>query len=202
MPFSCRTYSLMLKHQKCRTPGGAMRSHSVLVGRTLLISAIATNLLALPLGALAQASSAQAHTESDIEVHWEVIAQIREEGLQRSQIANTLSYMADVLGARLTNSIAMDNAQRWVAEEMKRIGLEKVYREPFMEYGVSWDNEYVSIHLLKPDYQPMVGYPIAHTPGTDGKQELQAIIADVRTHVSRRVHPDEVPRKCANLRRP
>jgi hypothetical protein len=89
--------------------------------------------------------------------------------------------MTDVLGARLTNSIAMDNAQRWVLEEMKRIGLTGTNREPFMEYGVSWDNEYVSIHLLEPDYQPMVGYPIAHTPGTNGKQELQAIIADVRT---------------------
>tara|TARA_B100001167_G_scaffold35861_1_gene19990 strand:- start:1242 stop:2663 length:1422 start_codon:yes stop_codon:yes gene_type:complete len=89
--------------------------------------------------------------------------------------------MTDVLGARLTNSIAMDNAQHWAVEEMKRIGLTGTNREPFMEYGVSWDNEYVSIHLLEPDYQPMVGYPIAHTPGTNGKQELPAVIADVRT---------------------
>ncbi len=33
-----------------------------------------------------------------------MVARIREEGLQRSQLANTLSYMTDVLGARLTNS--------------------------------------------------------------------------------------------------
>ena len=159
-----------------------MRSHSVLVGPTLLISAIVMNLSALPLGALTQATSAQDNAESDIEIYWDVVAQIREEGLQRSQIANTLSYMTDVLGARLTNSFAMDKAQRWVVEEMEKIGLRDIYREPFMDYGVSWDNEYVSIHLIEPDYQPMVGYPIAHTPGTDGKQELQAVIADVRTH--------------------
>ena len=114
-------------------------------------------------------------------VDWDMVAHIREEGLQRSQLANTLSYMTDVLGARLTNSVAMDRAQRWSVDEMKRIGLVNIIREPFMDYGVSWDNEYVSLHLIEPDYQPMVGYPIAHTPGTDGKQELRVIIADVRT---------------------
>ena len=158
-----------------------MRSHSVLISPTLLLSVIATSLSVLPLGALTQVTSPQENAGGEVAVDWDVVAQIREEGLQRSQIANTLSYMTDVLGARLTNSIAMDNAQHWAVEEMKRIGLTGTNREPFMEYGVSWDNEYVSIHLLEPDYQPMVGYPIAHTPGTNGKQELQAIIADVRT---------------------
>ena len=158
-----------------------MRSHSVLISPTLLLSVIATSLSVLPLGALTQVTSPQENAGGEVAVDWDVVAQIREEGLQRSQIANTLSYMADVLGARLTNSIAMDKAQRWAVEEMKRIGLNGINREPFMEYGVSWDNEYVSIHLLEPDYQPMVGYPIAHTPGTNGKQELPAVIADVRT---------------------
>ena len=171
----------MTKRQERRTPGGAMRSHSVLIGPTLLLSVIATSLSVLPLGALTQVTSPQENAGGEVAVDWDVVAQIREEGLQRSQIANTLSYMADVLGARLTNSIAMDKAQRWAVEEMKRIGLNGIDREPFMDYGISWDNEYVSIHLLEPDYQPMVGYPIAHTPGTNGKQELQAIIADVRT---------------------
>ena len=171
----------MTKRWECRLPGGAMRSHSVLIGPALVLSVIATSLSVLPLGALTQVTSPQENTGAEITVDWDVVAQIREEGLQRSQIANTLSYMADVLGARLTNSNAMDKAQGWAVEEMRRIGLTNTYREPFMEYGVSWDNEYVSIHLLEPDYQPMVGYPIAHTPSTNGKQELQAVIADVRT---------------------
>tara|TARA_B100001750_G_scaffold20515_1_gene13894 strand:- start:7172 stop:8800 length:1629 start_codon:yes stop_codon:yes gene_type:complete len=158
-----------------------MRSHSSSIGTALVLSVIAVSLSVLPLGALTQVNSPQENAGGEIVVDWDVVAQIREEGLQRSQIANTLSYMADVLGARLTNSNAMDTAQRWAVEEMKRIGLTETYREPFMDYGVSWDNEYVSIHLLEPDYQPMVGYPIAHTPGTNGQQKLQAIIADVRT---------------------
>lgn len=111
----------------------------------------------------------------------EMIAKIREEGLQRSELPNTFSYMTDVIGARLTNSEDMLRAQDWVLGEMNRIGLSNTHREPFMDYGVSWDNEYVSLHMLTPDYSPLVGYPVAHTPGTDGRQRLTAVIADVRT---------------------
>ncbi len=125
--------------------------------------------------------SAQVGANGRWPVDLETIAEIREEGLQRSQLPNTLSYMTDVLGARLTNSGDMERAQRWVVAEMERMGLTSVAREPFMEYGVSWDNEYVSLHVLEPDYSPLVGYPIAHTPGTDGRQRLDVVIADVRT---------------------
>jgi hypothetical protein len=169
------------KSQEIRKPGEAMRSHAISAGPTLLLSVIAISLSVLPPEVIAHVGVPQETMGEGTTVDWDIVARIREEGLQRSQIANTLSYMTDVLGARLTNSIAMDNAQRWALEEMKRIGLTRTSREPFMEYGVSWDNEYVSLHLLAPDYQPMVGYPIAHTPGTEGKQELQAVIADVRT---------------------
>jgi hypothetical protein len=48
-----------------------------------------------------------------------------------------------------------------------------------MDYGASWDNEFVSLHLLEPDYQPMVGYPLAYTPGTRGKVTATAVIADL-----------------------
>ncbi len=51
-----------------------------------------------------------------------------------------------------------------------------VVAEPFMDFGVTWDNEYVSLHMLEPDYQPMVGYPIAHTRGTDGRVIAQAVV--------------------------
>ena len=114
-------------------------------------------------------------------VDWEMTARIREEGFQRSQLADTLSYMTDVLGARLTVSPGMRRAQRWAIGEMERIGLANIEIEPFMDYGISWSNDYVSLHLLEPDYQPMVGYPLSHTPGTNGKQRLEVVAADGRS---------------------
>ncbi|MBL0170418.1 MAG: M20/M25/M40 family metallo-hydrolase [Gemmatimonadaceae bacterium] len=108
-----------------------------------------------------------------------MVARIREEGLQRSQVMEFEGYIADVLGARLTLSRDMQRAQTWVQSQMTRMGLVNVAAEPFMDFGVTWDNEYVSLHLLEPDYQPMVGYPVAHTASTKGKQVVQAVIVDL-----------------------
>lgn len=110
-----------------------------------------------------------------------MVARIREEGLQRSQVMEFESYMTDVLGARLTMSNDMQRAQSWAVSTLRTMGLTNVTAEPYMDYGVTWDNEYVSLHLLEPDYTPMVGYPIAHTPGTRGKQTLSAMIVDLQS---------------------
>jgi hypothetical protein len=72
----------------------------------------------------------------------------------------------------------MTRAQIWAETKLKEIGLANVVSEPFMDYGVSWDNTYFSLHLLEPDYQPMVGFPLTHTPGTDGRIVCPVIRAD------------------------
>jgi carboxypeptidase Q len=110
----------------------------------------------------------------------EMVAKIREEGLQRSQVMDIVGTITDVLGARLTLSADMKRAQAWVKDKMDEIGLVNTVIEPFMDYGVPWDNEYFSLHLLEPDYQPMVGFPLAHTPGTSGKVVCPVVIADVQ----------------------
>ncbi|MEZ4414092.1 MAG: M20/M25/M40 family metallo-hydrolase [Gemmatimonadales bacterium] len=109
-----------------------------------------------------------------------MMAKIRTEGLQHSQVMNFESYMTDVLGARLTLSRDMQRAQQWALGQMRSLGLTNVTPEPFMDFGVTWDNEFVSLHMLEPDYQPMVGYPLAHTRGTDGPQVAQAEIVELQ----------------------
>lgn len=111
----------------------------------------------------------------------DMVARIREEGLQRSRVMDIVGYMTDVLGARLTNSEDMKRAQAWAKGEMERLGLKNVVLEPFMDYGVTWDNEYFSLHMLEPDYQPMVGFPLTHTPGTPGKVVCPVVAAELRT---------------------
>ncbi len=110
-----------------------------------------------------------------------MVARIREEGLQRSRVMEFESYMVDVLGARLTMSRDMQRAQAWALAEMQRMGLANVASEPFMDYGVTWDNEYVSAHMLEPDYTPLTAYPVAHTAGTSGRVTAEAMIVDLQT---------------------
>jgi carboxypeptidase Q len=114
-------------------------------------------------------------------IEWDVVAKIREEGFQHSQVMDIAGYMSDVLGARLTLSQDMKRAQIWVKDKMEEIGLVNTLIEPFMDYGVAWDNEYFSLHMLEPDYQPLVGFPLTHTPSTPGKITCPAMIAQLNT---------------------
>ena len=116
---------------------------------------------------------------------WEMVAKIREEGFQRSQVMDIVGYMTDVLGARLTLSEHMKKAQAWAKAKMEKIGLVNTVIEPFMDYGAAWDNEYFSLHMLEPDYQYMMGYPLAYTPGTNGKITCPAVIVNIQTKADR-----------------
>jgi hypothetical protein len=119
------------------------------------------------------------------QVDWEMVAKIREEGFQRSQVMDIVGYMTDVLGARLTLSEHMKKAQAWAKAKMEKIGLVNTVIEPFMDYGAAWDNEYFSLQMLEPDYQYMMGYPLAYTPGTNGKIACPAVIVNIQTKADR-----------------
>ena len=113
-------------------------------------------------------------------VYWDVVARIREEGMQRSQVMSLAWYMTDVLGPRLTGSPGMKRAERWAKATMDSLGLRNTVIEPFGPHGVGWSNEYTSLHLISPTYQPLIGYPQAFTPGTEGKVTGEGRIAVIR----------------------
>src|SRR6201988_1695549 len=52
------------------------------------------------------------------------MARIREEGLQRSQVMQTLSYLSDVIGKRLTGSPNMKRANEWTKDQLTKWGLQ------------------------------------------------------------------------------
>ena len=114
-------------------------------------------------------------------VNWDVVAKIREEGFQRSQVMDIVGYMTDVLGPRLSLSENMKRAQTWAKGKMTAVGLTNVVVEPFMDYGAAWDNQYCSLHMVEPGYLPLVGYPLAYTPGTQGKVVAQALVVELQT---------------------
>ncbi len=115
------------------------------------------------------------------EANWEVVSRIRDEGLRRSQVMDIVGYMADVLGPRLTASPSMRKAQEWAQQKMREVGLENIVYERAGEHGVNWDNEYTSLHMTAPDYQPIIGYAKAFTSSTNGKVEAEAVIVHVES---------------------
>ncbi|MEZ4585899.1 MAG: M20/M25/M40 family metallo-hydrolase [Gemmatimonadales bacterium] len=131
------------------------------------------------MGALVLPGAAPAGAQEPVDL--EVVTRIREEGFQRSQVMDLLSYMTDVLGPRLTGSPNMRRAQRWAKATLDSMGFTNSVIEPFGEAGVGWANTYTSLHLMAPDYQPLIGYPFAFTPGTNGKVAGPATLAVIRS---------------------
>jgi hypothetical protein len=73
----------------------------------------------------------------------------------------------------------MRQAQGWVLDELRDMGLSSVEMEPWGEEAVGWDLARVSVHMLEPDYQMVIAYPLAFSPGTGGPVVSRAVIADI-----------------------
>ena len=102
----------------------------------------------------------------------EMTRSIREEGFERSQAMETVGWLSDVFGPRVTGTPSIEVAKDWAAERMRRWGL-RVYEERF-PYGRGWSLERFHAHLITPQVMPIIGYPRAWTASTDG-----TITADV-----------------------
>ena len=129
--------------------------------------------------ALAATMALATSVASQERTYRQVVAEIRDEGFNRSQVIDYAWYLADVIGPRLSGSAAMRTSQEWAKAEMEAIGLTDTSLNPFAAPGASWDVEYVSLHMLEPDYQPVIGYPQAFTSGTDGPIQGPVVVADI-----------------------
>ena len=57
------------------------------------------------------------------------IVRIREEGLTRSHVLETLSYLSDVIGPRLTGSPNLKRANEWTRDQLTKWGLQNAHLE-------------------------------------------------------------------------
>src|SRR5579862_2802089 len=107
-------------------------------------------------------------------VDQDVIARIKDEGLNHSQIAETLSYLSDVIGPRLTASPNMLRANEWTRDRLTSWGLQNAHLEAWGQFGRGWSLERFSAQVVEPQDIPLIAYPKAWSPGFKG-----AKVADV-----------------------
>jgi carboxypeptidase Q len=119
----------------------------------------------------------QAEDKADLAV----VNRIRAEAFQNSKIMETLFYLADVNGPRVTNSTGFNSAADWAVGELKSYGLVNVNKEPWGKFGRSWNYSHYEGHMTEPAYSPLIGYPLAWTSGTDGVVKGDAIYAPMST---------------------
>jgi hypothetical protein len=74
----------------------------------------------------------------------------------------------------------MKKACDWTSARFREMGMQNVSIEPSGEFGLGWSNEYVSVHLLEPAYQPVPAYPAPWTSGTKGKITGSPVRAEIK----------------------
>jgi hypothetical protein len=111
----------------------------------------------------------------------EAIDRIKEEGLKHSQVMATLSYLTDVIGPRLTASPNMKRANEWTRDKLKEYGLENSHLEAWGPFGRGWTLKRFSAQVIEPQCIPLIAYPKAWSPGTDGTLVAEVVYFDAKT---------------------
>jgi len=100
-------------------------------------------------------------------VDLDVVHKIRQEALQNSQVMEHLFYLTDVSGSRLTNSPGFFNAADWVVKRLGEWGISG-HQEKWGPFGRGWTYTRFSAQMLEPQSVPLIGAPLAYSPGTNG----------------------------------
>ncbi len=95
------------------------------------------------------------------------LGRIRDEGLNRSQVMDHISWLSDVYGPRLTGSPAIQQASEWAMKKFSEWGLTNVHQEKWA-FGKGWSLVRFSANLVEPQVQPLIGCPHEWSSGTKG----------------------------------
>jgi hypothetical protein len=108
------------------------------------------------------------------------IVRIRDEGMNRSQVMQTLSYLSDVIGPRLTASPNMKRACNWTRDTLASWGLQNAHLEAWGPFGRGWSLKRFSAQVVEPQDIPLIAYPKAWSPATNGAVTGDVVFLDAK----------------------
>lgn len=136
---------------------------------------------------------------ADEPVDLAMITRIRDEAFNRSGVMETVSYLCDVIGPRLTNSPSMRRANDWTRERLAAWGLANAHLESWGPFGAGWSLEHVSVHMLAPSVAPLLAVPKAWSPGTEGALRASVMKAKVESEADLAAYKGKLAGKIALL---
>jgi hypothetical protein len=110
-----------------------------------------------------------------------IVNRIRAEEFNNSKVMDTMFYIADVYGPRLTGSPNYKAAGDWAVKRLQEFGLTNVKEEKWGPFGRGWQCKYFEAHMVEPQFSELVGIPLAWTEGTTGSVTAEPVIASIRT---------------------
>src|SRR2546428_12248209 len=86
----------------------------------------------------------------------DAIAKIRDEGLNRSQVGDTMFWLADAYGPRLNGSLAFEQAGDWAVKRLQEWGISNVHKERWV-FGKRWSLQAFHATMTEPQVMPIIG---------------------------------------------
>ncbi len=108
-----------------------------------------------------------------------VLARIIDAGMNHGEVVDTVAYLTDRIGGRMTNSPAMRAAEAWTQGRFRQWGLANVHLEPF-EFGRGWSIDHVAVRMVTPRVLPLTAIPVAWTPGTGAAIAAPIVVAVIK----------------------
>lgn len=102
-------------------------------------------------------------------------------GIQQFTGDGASLYLSDVYGPRVNGSPNHRAAAEWIVKQLESYGLKNVHFEPWGPFGNSWQYKKFYGALVEPNYAPLIGFPLAWTPGTNGPVTAEAILAPIHS---------------------
>src|SRR4029450_13725476 len=75
------------------------------------------------------------------------LAKIRDEGLNRSQVMETMFWLTDRYGPRLTGSPGFEQAGDWAVKQLQKWGVQNVHKERW-QFGRGWQVQEVHEEMV------------------------------------------------------
>ncbi len=107
----------------------------------------------------------------------DAVARITDAALHRSELMDTLSYLTDEIGPRLTNSPNFRRAATWTRDRFAAWGLQHAHLEAWGPFGRGWSVTRFSAEMIAPEEQPLIAMPKAWSPAT-GELTGDAVLVD------------------------
>lgn len=108
----------------------------------------------------------------------DAVERIKDEGVNRSRLMETVEYITDVIGPRLTGSPALRRANEWTRERLTQYGLVNSHLEPWGPFGRGWTLKRFSAEVVAPQAFPLLAYPRAWSPGLDAPLTSDVVLVD------------------------
>ncbi len=138
---------------------------------------------------------------ADEPVDLNIINKIRDQAFNHSEVVETLQYLTDVIGPRLTGTPQMKEANNWTMEKFEEWGLEDNHLEGF-EFGQGWTFSKAYIHMTSPRELQLSGMPVSWHPGTNGILEGEVIEAQMTSKADFEKYKGKLKGKIVLLSKP